>query len=137
MTVLSVHGETNAAVVVKGLLEENGLPPLTPEGVDALAARFSTGLVLGHGTVSHNGKPLIDELRALYADPESNRLFSQDNDQTTTNKPVGNLTASMTAEVKASRRQVRAPDDWHEVRRRYAADSMTGKMLREREREWR
>lgn len=125
MTVLSIQGQANAAVVLKGLLQEHGLPSLTPEGVDALSARFSTGLVLGHGVISHEGKPLIDELRALYADAESKRLFvPQGNDQTH-DRPVGNLTAAMMAEIAASRKPSRMPDDWSDVRGRYAADSTT------------
>lgn len=110
MTVLSVLGQANAAVVLKGVLQEHGLPSLTPEGVDALSARFSTGLVLGHGVVSHNGKPLVDELRALYADTESKRLFVTQGDGQTTDRPVGNLTAAMMVEVAANRKQPRITD---------------------------
>ncbi|RZN07591.1 hypothetical protein CWO91_26700 [Bradyrhizobium genosp. SA-3] len=109
MSVISVQGQANAAVVLKGLLREHGLPSLTPEGVDALSARFSTGLVLGHGVVSHDGKPLIDELRALFANAESKRLFTQQDDGTN-DRPVGNLTAAMMAEVAASRKQARITD---------------------------
>lgn len=108
MTVLSIQGQANATIVLKGLLQEHGLPSLTPEGVDALSARFSTGLVLGHGVVSHDGKPLIDELRALYADPESKHLFVAPGHYH--GRPVGNLTASMMAEVAASRKQPRISD---------------------------
>lgn len=110
MTVLSIRGQANAAVILKGLLHEHGLPPLTPEGVDALSARFSTGLVLGHGVVSHDGKPLIDELQALYADIESKRLFVSQGDGQTNERPGGNLTAAMMAEVAASRKQARITD---------------------------
>lgn len=136
MTVISIQGQANAAVVLKGVLQEHGLPSLTPEGVDALSARFSTGLVLGHGVVSHNGTPLIDELRAIYSDAESKRLFVTQGDDRTNDRPVGNLTASMMAEVSAGRKPARMPDDWQDVRSRYAADSVTGRMLREREGDW-
>lgn len=131
MTVLSIQGQANAAVVLLGLLQEHGLPSLTPEGVDALSARFSTGLVLGHGVVSHNGKPLIDELRALCADAESKRLFVTQSDNQTGDTPVGNLTAAMMAEVAAGRKPDRMPHDWQDVRGRYAADSITAKHMAE------
>lgn len=110
MSVISIQGQANAAVVLKGLLQEHGLPSLSPEGVDALSARFSTGLVLGHGVVSHNGKPLIDELRALYANAEGKRLFVNQGPDQTHGRPVGNLTAAMMAEVAASRKQARITD---------------------------
>jgi hypothetical protein len=87
--------------------------------------------VLGHGVVSRDGKPLIDELRALYADPESKRLFVARGDEQTLGRPVGNLTASMRAEVAANRKPGRMPDDWQEVRGRYAADSTTAKHMAE------
>ncbi|MHC2664569.1 hypothetical protein ACMA5K_33980 [Bradyrhizobium diazoefficiens] len=131
MTVLSIQGQANAAVVLKELLQEHGLPSLTPEGVDALSARFSTGLVLGHGVVSHNGKPLIDELRALFADAESKRLFVLQGHDQAHDRPAGNLTASMMAEVAANRKPGRMPDDWQAVRGRYAADSTTAKHMAE------
>lgn len=110
MTILSVQGQANATVILKGLLQQHGLPDLSPEGIDALSARFSTGLVLGHGVVSHDGKPLIDELRALYADPESKRLFVAQGDDQKLGRPVGNLTASMMAEVAATRKQAGISD---------------------------
>lgn len=125
MTVLSIQGQANAAVVLKGILQQHGLPSLTPEGVDALSARFSTGLVLGHGVVSHDGKPLIDHLRALYADTESKRLFVTQADDQTDDRPVRNVTAAMMAEIAAGRKQTQMPDDWQDVRGRYAADSTT------------
>ena len=110
MTVLSIQGQANAAVILKGILQEHGLPSLSAEGVDALSARFATGLVLGHGVVSHNGRPLIDDLRALFADAESKRLFVTQCDDQTHDRSAGNLTAAMMAEVAASRQQARIND---------------------------
>lgn len=103
MTVLEIKGQANAAVVLKGLLQQHGLPDLSPEGIDALAPRFSTGLVLGHGVVSHDGKPLIDELRALASDPENARFFAN---LVKADKP-GTLTERYRAEIAASRKQAR------------------------------
>ncbi|WP_063981690.1 hypothetical protein [Bradyrhizobium sp.] len=106
MTVVAVNGQANAAVVLKGLLEQHDLPDLSPEGIDVLSARFSTGLVLGHGVVSHDGKPLIDELRALASDPENARFFAN---PVKTDKP-GTLTERYRAEIAASRNQARITD---------------------------
>lgn len=106
MTVLEIKGETNAAVVIKGLLQQHGLPDLSPEGIDALSARFSTGLVLGHGVVSHDGKPLIDELQALASAPENARFFAN---LVKADKP-GTLTERYRAEIAASRKQARITD---------------------------
>jgi hypothetical protein len=110
MTVLAVEGQSNATVILKGLLEQHGMPALTPEGVDALSQKFETGLVIGNGVVSHDGRPLIDVLRALYADGESKRLFVTQGDDRADDRPVGNLTAAMMAEVIASRKQARITD---------------------------
>lgn len=131
MTVLPIQGQANAAVVLKGLLQQHGLPELSPEGVDTLADRFSTGLVIGNGVVSHDGRPLIHVLQALYADAASKRLFVTQDDNQTNDRPVGNLTASMIAEVSAGRKPDRMPDDWQDVRGRYAADSITAKHMAE------
>ncbi|MGY0572404.1 hypothetical protein ACTGJ9_016110 [Bradyrhizobium sp. RDM12] len=106
MTAVIVNGQANAAVVLKGLLQQHGLPDLSREGIDALAARFSTGLVLGHGVVSHDGKPLIDELRALASDPKNARFFSK---PVTADKP-STLTERYRAEIAASRKQARITD---------------------------
>lgn len=106
MTVVTVKGQANAAVVLKSLLQQHGLPDLSAEGIDALSARFSTGLVLGHGVVSHDGKPLIEELRALANDPENARFFAS---PVKANKP-GTLTERYRAEIAASRKQARITD---------------------------
>lgn len=110
MTVLAVKGQSNATVILKGLLQLHGMPALTPEGVDALSQKFETGLVIGNGVVSHDGRPLIDVLRALYADGECKRLFVTQGDDRAGDQPVGNLTAAMMAEVTASRKQARITD---------------------------
>ncbi|GAB9084524.1 hypothetical protein [Bradyrhizobium diazoefficiens] len=106
MTVVTVNGQANAAVVLKCLLQQHGLPDLSSEGIDALSARFSTGLVLGHGVVSHDGKPLIDELRALAGNPENARFFANPvkADQPNT------LTERYRAEIAASRKHSRISD---------------------------
>lgn len=135
MTIISVYGQANAAVVLKGLLQEHDLPSLTPEGVDALSARFSSGLVLGHGVVSHDGKPVIDELRALYADTESKRLFVTQGDDETDVRPVGNLTDQMRQEIASNRRERALPADW--LTRRQNASGITLAHMAERERDWR
>jgi len=106
MTVVTVAGQANAAVVLRGLLQEHGMPALSPEGVDALSARFSAGLVIGHGVVSHDGKPLIDELRALASKPENARFFVN---HAKADKP-GTLTERYRAEIAASRKQAGITD---------------------------
>lgn len=108
MSILMVKGQTNASVVLKGLLHQHGLPDLTAEGVDALSAKFETGIVIGHGVVSFEGKPLIDALRALHADGASKRFFASS--QGGQDQPAGNLTDRYRAEVAASRKQARITD---------------------------
>lgn len=110
MTVLAVKGQSNAAVILEGLLQQHGMPALTPEGVDALSQKFETGIVIGNGVISHGGRPLIDALRALYADAGSKRLFVTQSDDQTNQRPVGNLTAAMVAEVAANRKLARITD---------------------------
>lgn len=131
MIVLAVKGQSNATVILKGLLQQHGMPALTPEGVDALSQKFETGLVIGNGVVSHDGRPLIDELRALYADAENKRLFATQGDDQPNDGPVGNLSSAMMAEVATNRKPARMPDDWQDVRGRYAADSVTAKHMTE------
>ena len=127
MTVLEVRGQSNAAVVLKGLLQQHGLPGLTSEGVDALSQKFETGLVIGNGVVSHDGRPLIDSLRALASDPANARFFAS---AVKADKP-GTLTERYRAEIAASQQPARMPHDWQEVRGRYAADSITAKHMAE------
>ncbi|MHC2449335.1 hypothetical protein, partial [Bradyrhizobium elkanii] len=109
MSVLMVKGQTNASVVLKGLLQQHGLPDLTAEGVDALSAKFETGIVIGHGVVSFEGKPLIDALRALHADADAGKRFFASS-QRSQDQPAGNLTDRYRAEVAASRKQARITD---------------------------
>ncbi|WP_157158401.1 hypothetical protein [Bradyrhizobium genomosp. III] len=110
MSVLMVKGQTNASVVLKGLLQQHGLPDLTAEGVDALSAKFETGIVIGHGVVSFEGKPLIDALRALHADAEAGKRFFASSQGSQDHDPAGNLTGRYRAEVAASRKQARITD---------------------------
>jgi hypothetical protein len=74
-SVLVVKGQANASAIVRSLLDQHGLPALTKEGSDVLSAKFEAGLVIGHGVVSFDGRPLIDELQAIHADPETRPRF--------------------------------------------------------------
>lgn len=107
MSVLAIKGQANAAVVVKGLLQQHGMPALTPEGVDALSTRFAAGLVIGNGVVSFNGQPLIDSLRAIQADAENRRFFVGDQ---TGPEQAGNLTQRYCIEIAESRKRARITD---------------------------
>ena len=108
MTVLAIKGQANATVVVKGLLQQHGMPALTPEGVDALSMRFEAGLVIGNGVVSFEGKPLIDSLRAIYADAENRRFFV--GDQKGHDQQAGTLTERYRAEIAENRKRARITD---------------------------
>ncbi|SFM56992.1 hypothetical protein SAMN05216573_102592 [Bradyrhizobium sp. Rc3b] len=110
MTVLEIRGETNAAVVIKGLLQQHGLPDLSPEGIDVLAARFATGLVVSNGVVTYDdpteidrNRPLLDELRALARDPENARFFANP----VKADKLDTLTERWSAEIAASRKRPR------------------------------
>lgn len=135
MTVLAVKGQANAMVVLKGLLQQHGMPDLTPEGVDVLSQKFETGLVIGNGVVSHDGRPLIDVLRALHVNAESKRLFVTQGDDQTEVRPVGNLTDQMRQEITSNRRARALPADW--LARRQSAKGITLEHMAERERQWR
>lgn len=123
MSVRLINGQSNALVVLKGLLQQNGLPTLTSEGIEALSTKFETGLVIGNGVVSHDGRPLIDVLQAVHADPDARRRFFEPAEPST---PVAanNLTESWRAEIAAGRKQS-MPDDWNVVRGRYSSGSVT------------
>lgn len=133
MNVRVINGQANAAVVLSGLLQQHNMPALSPEGVDALAARFETGIVIGNGVVSHAGRPLIDEIQAIHADPETRKRFFQPAGSNSPASPAAgtNLTESMRREVEANRRKQSLPDDFQSVRSRYSGDSLTGKMMDE------
>lgn len=135
MTVLAIKGQANAAVVLKGLLQQHGMPALTSEGIDTLSARFETGLVIGHGVVSYNGRPLITELQAILADAETRtRLFEPVESDI---KQPGNLTEQMRQEVSAGRQTRRLPEGWQDSRVKYGANTITGQLMAEREKAWR
>ncbi|MCS3476269.1 hypothetical protein M2212_003115 [Bradyrhizobium elkanii] len=51
-------------------------------------------------------------------------------------KQLGNLTESMRQEIAATRQAPRLPDDWRQARAKYEADSVTSRMMAERERTW-
>jgi hypothetical protein len=108
MTVLAIRGQTNAAVVLKGLLQQHGMPALTSEGVDALSAKFEARLVIGNGVVSFDGKPLIDALQAIYADADNRRFFI--GDQKSQDQKAGNLSERYRSEIAESRKQARITD---------------------------
>jgi hypothetical protein len=129
MSVLAINGQSNAVVVLNGLLHQHGLPTLSPEGIDALSAKFQTGLVIGNGVISHDGRPLIDELQAIHADPETRGRFFEAAEH---GPPAAgsNLTESWRAEIAASRKQS-MPTDFHQVRSKYAANSLTARMMDE------
>ncbi|MET3989492.1 hypothetical protein ABID65_001118 [Bradyrhizobium sp. S3.9.2] len=129
MTVLTVKGQSNATVILRGLLQQHGMPALTPEGIDALSAKFGRGLMIGNGVISFDGKPLIDALRAIYADADSRRFFVSAKDGQ--HQQDGTVTERYRAEIAAARKQTRMPDDWQDVRGRYAADSVTAKHMDE------
>jgi hypothetical protein len=66
--------------------------------------------------------------------PESFSEIGADKPNT---KPAGNnLTESMRLEIAATRQAPRLPDDWRQVRAKYDANSVTGRMLAQREAEW-
>jgi hypothetical protein len=91
---------------------------LTPEGLIRLPI----------GTISP-----ADFVRSLHSQtPES---FAALDDKPPAIKPSGNLTADMKAEIAATRRKQSVPDDWHSVRSRYSADSVTGRMMDEVQRQ--
>jgi hypothetical protein len=108
MTVLRINGQSNAAVVLKGLLQQYGLPVLSPEGIDTLSTRFETGLVIGNGVVTFDGTPLIDALRAIYADADNERFFASS--QKSQDQQANTLTERYRAEIAASRKQARITD---------------------------
>ena len=115
MTVRVINGQSNAAVILSDLLQQHNMPALSPEGIDALAARFETELVIGNGVVSHAGRPLIDELQEIHSDETCKRFFQSAASNAPDTKSAGTLTERYRAEIEASRKQS-LPDDWQQIR---------------------
>jgi hypothetical protein len=103
MNVLEVKGQANASVILKGLLRQHGMPELTAEGTDALSAKFGAGVVIGNGVVSFDGKPLINALRAIFADADNRRFFVSDHKGEA--QGASTLTERYRAEIAESRKK--------------------------------
>lgn len=106
---------------------------VTADAVMQSAIDLAGGTMTNEGLISLPGRGTIsirDYARALQASmPAAFRPLDADQPEA---KP-GSLTEAMRQEVAASRRKTALPDDWNEVRARYEADTVTGRMMRERE----
>jgi restriction endonuclease Mrr len=89
------------------------------------------------GLVSLPSKGVIslsDLVRSLHSQmPESFSEISADKPGT---QQAGNLTEAMRLEVAETRQARRLPDDWKQARDKYATNTLTAKMMAERERNW-
>jgi hypothetical protein len=99
------------------------------------ATMTSSGLIHLPGKGVLSASDLVRGLRSLK--PEAFLPIEADADQPKENPPAGaNLTEFMRQQIEATRRKRALPDDWSQTRAKFAPDTLTAKMMAEREQNW-